>query len=124
MIYFKNNFVDIAKELIKTNDDFDTLNDLTQIENAKNNLHTLSGQIFAMELNNKLRIKYPVIDEMLIIADNFATIQTYNNNAKRCNSIVEENLLTQDEYGILCDKLIKSKIINRIEDFIDTVNND
>ena len=123
MIYFKNHLVAIAKDLIESHDDWDTAKDLKKIENAKRNLHTISGRIYANDLNEELRKKYPNIERMLNVADCFTPFQVTNGYSPNNNVTIEEKLLTQDEYGILCDQLIKSKIINCIEDFIEMVSN-
>ena len=76
------------------------------------------------QLNSELREKYPIIDQLLDIADRMPRIihySPYSNNSTR-NQTNEAAYLQQDHVGILCHVLMKKNIIREIEEWIDYVD--
>lgn len=132
MIYFKEMYITQAKKIIEgpfhqaeeIKEFSDIRNDLKRIAQAERHLHSNSGREAARQLNSELREKYPIIDQLLDIADRMPRIihySPYSNNSTR-NPTNEAAYLQQDRVGILCHVLMKKNIIREIEEYIDYVD--
>ena len=75
----------------------------------------------AKELNNELRKKYPVINNLLNIANRLPRVQSSSPASSSASETDEYECLRQDYYGILCHTLLKKKLIEAIEEFIEQV---
>lgn len=78
----------------------------------------------ARDLDKAMREKYPVIDNMLDIADRLIPKETSPMAGyQTCTSETREyKLLKQDYCGILCHVLLKKKITETVEEFIEKVD--
>ena len=75
----------------------------------------------AKELNDTLRKKYPVINNMLNIANRLPRVKSSPPASTGVSETDEYECLRQDYYGILCHTLLKKKLIEAIEEFIERV---
>ena len=75
----------------------------------------------AKELNDALRKKYPVINNLLNIANRLPRVQSSSPASSSASETDEYECLRQDYYGILCHTLLKKKLIEAIEEFIEQV---
>ena len=75
----------------------------------------------AKELNDALRKKYPVINNLLNIANRLPKVQSSSPAFVGASETDEYECLRQDYYGILCHTLLKKKLIEAIEEFIEQV---
>ena len=116
MIYFKEDLVKIADKLKSTKDHVDELNDLIEINNtiSRNDIY------YAIDLDQKLRNKYPIINIMLDIANSFPKKFSTNTHVTQQNNAISS--LIQDRYGICAHMLLNDKVIPDIKEFIDYVD--
>lgn len=123
MIHFFSTIQNSALEIIEeARDCTDVLRDLNQIEQAKANLSTGYGSVFAAnQLDRELRQKYPTIDMMLDIAN---TMLPPSSQVSRIRSEVDQAIanLNQDYCGILCDTAVKKGLAKSIKDCIESVD--
>lgn len=75
----------------------------------------------ARKLNDAMRKKYPIIVNMLNIAERLTPKGTSAETGSHTSETLEYILLEQDYYGILCHVLLKKKITETIEEFIEKV---
>lgn len=75
----------------------------------------------ARELNNELRKKYPVINNMLNIANRLPRAQAPSPASAGAPETDEYEFLRQDYFGILCHTLLNKKLIEAGEEFIERV---
>ena len=76
----------------------------------------------ARDLNAAMRKKYPVIDNMLDIANKLIPKRNSTGVGSTTSETQEYKLLEQDYYGILCHVLLKKKITESVEEFIEKVD--
>lgn len=126
MIHFKTQLKDTAFELIKLKDNVDLANDLLKIDKHIIALREYpldkSVLVSAQSLDNELHNKYPIIDVLLDLGCKMATVFGLPANQYYSESETLQSNLTQDTFGILCHALIKEKIIDSAESFIDHVD--
>ena len=121
MIHFDNN---LAKEAFKiaheAHELSDVANDLNRINTVLSTTPTIENLFEAQRLDNELRKKYPTIDKMLAIANNYLipAVASQSNT----QDLPEYANLKQDYFGILCDVLLKKEITTSIEQFIERVD--
>ncbi len=121
MIHFDNN---LAKEAFKiaheAHELSDVANDLNRINNVLSTTPTIENLFEAQRLDNELRKKYPTIDKLLAIANNYLipAVASQSNT----QDLPEYANLKQDYFGILCDVLLKKEITTSIEQFIERVD--
>lgn len=121
MIHFKKKLVQQAYNLIGESRHMAACIDLGMIEQMK--LEVKDGKFFSAEnLNKYLRERYPLIDTLLNRASNMIP-SNEGLDTKQSGTPAEYLLsqLEQDTYGIMCDVLLKSNVINQFDDFIDYV---
>ena len=133
MIYFKDSYFNMAKELIDSSHEFlDTKKDLEKIEIKMQQIEmAYGGQMFnpdiqkilnqAQDLNNSLRRKYPTINAIIKIADRLPRRLGAYGNSNNVLKPVEYEMLRQDKCGILCHVVLKKEITGTIEEIIDHV---
>lgn len=131
MIYFKEMYIIQAKEMIykpfhqaeEIKEFIGIRKDLDRIAQAGQHLHSNSGREAARQLDLELREKYPIINQMLDIANGIPRkISSLCNSNSTRNSTREAAYLQQDYYGILCYFLMKNKVIGKVEECIDYVD--
>ena len=76
----------------------------------------------AKELNGIIRQKYPVIDNMLAVADLLFQKRPVSRRSVGAVETNEYKCLEQDYYGILCHVLLKKRNIENIKEFIEKVD--
>ena len=124
MMHFKPELKDIALELIKTKDNIDLFNDISELSNKITALKTYptleNVLITAQELDNRMQVKYPMIETLLNAGNKLANVfnMPTHQYSSKAECLIE--YLKQDMYGILCHALIKGKIIETVEQFIDS----
>jgi len=121
MLYFKQELISCAKQIIQakeTQDDCKVLKDFCDIEqNLKAYYSTgVYNQQEAISLDNRLRKDYPLIEKLYSLPSN--NRRGFGNNKSK-NLPPEINNLDVDQYGILITVLLKKKIINNIEDSLE-----
>lgn len=102
------------------NDLFDVLNDLKSIEYVIYEVKSIENLQIARKLDKDLREKYPIINQMIAIANSFYNASINSSTSPQPIDAFEN--LKQDYYGILCDTLLKKQITNSIEQFIEKVD--
>ena len=126
MIYFHENFKDLALELVNQKgnvDDIKANDDLTEINNiiviAKPTEQYIEK---AKRLHKRINSDYPEIDEMCNLA---LTLKSdVNDNETKRKSDIEsiKDCLITDAFGILASVLIEHKKIETIKEFIKSVD--
>lgn len=128
MIHIKNSINCQVLMTIKEAKDFvDVLNDLTEINNAKDNLSNsftnqqlIQAENEAIKLDDVLSKKYRYINELIRIGNSMLAPFTQNNRSNKGPTVIE--MLDQDYFGILCETAIKKGIIHKVEEYIDYVD--
>lgn len=119
IVTFNNHLANQAYRIICDSIDLvDVKNDLDKINIILSSAPTKENLFNAVVLNDKLRKKYPIIDDMLEIANSLTVAAD-----GQSNDLLEYAKLKQDIFGILLHVLIKKNIIKNIEDFIDYIAN-
>ena len=121
MIHFDNNLVKEAFKIAhEAHELSDVANDLNRINALLSTIATMEVLYEAQRLDYELRKKYPTIDKMLAIANNYpiAMVASQSNTQE----LPEYANLKQDYFGILCHVLLKKKITTSIEQFIEKVD--
>lgn len=114
--HFNKNLYIKALQIIKDADDLnDVAIDLKRIEQLFSMELTSEVMGIAKLLDNKLRHKYPTINIMINIAN---SVPVRNTSSTDCEYKPLEFLKT-DYYGIICDTLLKNRIISSTEEFIE-----
>lgn len=123
MIHFFSAIQNRTFEIIKeAHDCTDLLRDLNRIEQAKANLYTTYGGVFAADqLDRELRQKYPTIDVMLDLANTMLPPSPQASNISSEEDRALSNL-NQDYCGILCDTAVKKGLAKSIKDCIESVD--
>lgn len=122
MIHFDSKLVSKAIEAAKDADDLvDVTKDLQQIKNAEAGVLQFGDIVTARRLDAKLREKYPIIDEMLDLANQMSS--ALQRGASSCAQLPQEvSNLQQDYYGIICHIALKKGIVQSIKQFIKSVD--
>ena len=121
-MYFKPELKDLALELIKAKDNADLFNDISELSNkitAIETYPTMEVILSAQELDGKMQRKYPIIGKLLNAGNKLANAFNMppHQHLTEAERLIE--YLRQDMYGILCHALIKEKVIEKVEQFID-----
>ena len=118
MIHFDSELVSKAIEAAKDAADLmDVTEDLQQIKNAEAGVLQFGDIVTACRLDAKLREKYPIIDEMLDLANRMSpALQTGSSSYAQLPQEV------QDYYGIICHIALKKGIVQSIKQFIKSVD--
>lgn len=122
MIYFNKEKFQQITNILSLPEHIKEAGDLVSISNAIICVRLYGMEAYANELDAKLRKDYPIIEEMLTIADNMPKAKISGKNERTFNvdpPIVQR--LLQDYYGICTKMLLKEKLIHSIEEFIDYV---
>ena len=127
MIHFKSYLVAQAEKVIMESHDMaETANDLYRIKSAINTISSPNGLLVARQIDTEMRQKYPMIDEMLRIANHMPHFQNAARVSIPQTSTYAETeecaALRQDMYGILCETLIKKGYTHSVEQFIERVD--
>ena len=133
-IYFYKNLIGEAlKTIAESHEFFDISSDL---ENVRQQMELVRASNLvwendnckkfvklqqARDLNEAIRKKYPVIDNMLDIADRLLPDRPPYAPNGGASETREYSLLEQDYYGILCHVLLKKGIAEEIEECIEKV---
>ena len=122
MIHFDSELVSKAIEAAKDAADLmDVTEDLQQIKNAEAGVLQFGDIVTACRLDAKLREKYPIIDEMLDLANRMSpALQTGSSIYAQLPQEVSN--LQQDYYGIICHIALKKGIVQSIKQFIKSVD--
>lgn len=122
MIHFDSKLVSKAIEAAKDADDLvDVTKDLQQIKTAEAGVLQFGDIVTARRLDAKLREKYPIIDEMLDLANQMSpALQTGASSYAQLPQEVSN--LQQDYYGIICHIALKKGIVQSIKQFIKSVD--
>ena len=133
-IFFYKNFVKEALNAIKEGRELAEVKD--DLENVRQQMEQVQIFKLALERDNNIKLwkleqarkvdrmirnKYPVINNMLNIANRLLPRQNSGNTGSGETETNEYICLNQDYYGILCHVLLKKKLIETIEDFIEKV---
>lgn len=121
-IYLAQGLEDRVWEFVKESYEFyNVANDLLRIRDTL----ARGSDAYAMSLHLEMRQKYPMIDDMLRIADALERILP-SQNITNITGITYESLskayLRQDYIGIICDTAIKMGIKKTIRECIDHVD--
>ena len=127
MIHFYDDLFIKTLECIKeAKDCADTLNDLNRIEQAKANVYFDGGLLTADQLDRELRMKYPIIDKMLDIANamrmNSPLSPAPRTGQTRSAEDIAISNLEQDRCGIICQVALKKEIVQNIKEIIRIVD--
>lgn len=122
MIHFDSELVSKAIEAAKDADDLmDVTEDLQQIKNAEAGVLQFGDIVTARGLDAKLREKYPIIDEILDLANRMLpALQLESSSYAQLPQEVSN--LQQDYYGIICHIALKKGIVQSIKQFIKSVD--
>ena len=122
MIHFDPELVRKVIEVAKDAADLrDVTKDLQQIKNAEAGILQFGDVVTARRLDAKLRKKYPVIDEMLDLANRMpSALQTGPSSHMQLPQEVSN--LQQDYYGIICHIALKKGLVQSIKQFIKSVD--
>lgn len=114
-IYFTEGLFENALQIIKESHDcLDVANDLKAIQNTIHN----GSDFDAINLDDYLRKKYPIIDTMLNIA---YSMQARPGNSEATSQSPYKAMLEQDRCGILCQTAIEKGLKQDLESCIDHV---
>ena len=120
MLYFKEDLVSLAKEIIDvkgTADDIKAFQDLTNIDNILNYYCQTNqyNSVYANDLDIRIRKDYPLIYELEQTPSNQTTQQ---GNVTGNGLPLEINKLNVDRYGIFYTILLKKGEISALKDFL------
>lgn len=117
LTHFNKNLYAKALQIIKDAGDLhDVAIDLKRIEQLFSTKPSPEVMQAAQILDNKLRHKYPTINIMINIANNVSVCNTSPTDYKQAPF----EFLKTDYYGIICDTLLKKRIVSSIEEFIES----
>lgn len=125
MIYFVENYVKKAIELIDEKSKADELKAFTDVSDINKTIENLqmspAYRHYGIQLDERLRRDYPSIEKLQELGRNMANNRG-NNNIKYdvVSAIIAD--LNADKYGIYVDVLLKHGIINEMKKFIDKVD--
>ena len=123
MIHFKPELKDVALELIKTNDNVELFDDISELSNKVTALETCPTRdvlLSAQKLDSQMQRKYPIIGNLLSAGNMLAIVFNMPPHQYSTEAECIAEYLRQDMYGILCHALIKEKVIKTVEQFIDS----
>lgn len=116
-IYFAEGLFENALKIIKESQDcLDVANDLKAIQNTIHN----GSDFDAINLDDYLRRKYPIIDTMLNIADSIQARPGHGNSDATSQSPYKA-MLEQDRCGILCQTAIEKGLKQDLKSCIDHI---
>ena len=122
MIYFKEDLVEQVLSVVKDAHDIgDIGQDLDTINKAIANMRTIDDLLQARNLDEKLRRKYPCINELLDVAQAM-TLGISGQAQGSSDELAEVKNLRQDYYGIICGTAVKKGIVQELKDMIKQVN--
>lgn len=109
-----------SRDLADMKEDVSRIDEVLQTKPTTEVLH------YARELDQALRLKHPIIEEMLTVAEKMPKQPARVDlaNPAKNNEPVEYKRLRQDRYGIICEVLIKKLITERVEQIISRVTDD
>lgn len=125
MIYFVENYVKKAIELIDEKSKADELKAFTDVSDINKMIENLqispAYRHYGIQLDERLRRDYPSIEKLQELGRNMANNRG-NNNIKYdvVSAIIAD--LNADKYGIYVDVLLKYGVINDMKKFIDKVD--
>lgn len=122
MIHFDPEMVSKAIEIAKDATDLtDVVKDLQRIKDIETGVFQSGDTVTARRLDMELRKKYPIIDEMLNLANRMPpALQTYSSSHVQLSQEVSN--LQQDYYGIICHIALKKGMVQSIKQFIKSVD--
>lgn len=122
MIHFDPELVSKAIEAAKDAADFkDVTEDLQRIKSAETGVLQFGDVVTARRLDAELREKYPIIDEMIELANRMPpALQTGSSNHPQLPREVSN--LQQDYYGIICHIALKKGMVQSTKQFIKSVD--
>lgn len=121
MLYFKKDMITLAKQIVearKEKDDIKAHNYLLCIEQIiQHYKSTLEYDLnYAMQLDQRIRMDYPIIDKLCALPSNGAPQRNAQNTKKLPNELIA---LDTDQYGILISVLLKKNVIKTLEDILE-----
>ena len=124
MVYFNKTLVNTARGLAKAKGDADKAKayiDLEQIETILTGYMNGYGynQATAIALDERIRREHPILDKVNQLPITGASHSASTNDMSIVDPIISN--LNQDQYGILFDVLLKDKLVQKLEDFVDRV---
>ena len=124
MVYFNKTLVNTARELAKAKGDADKAKayiDLEQIETILTDYMNGYGynQATAIALDERIRREHPILDKVNQLPITGTSHSASTNDMSMVDPIISN--LNQDQYGILFDVLLKDKLVQKLEDFVDRV---
>jgi len=125
MIYFVENYVKKAIELIDEKSKADELKAFTDVSDINKTIENLqispAYRHYGIQLDERLRRDYPSIEKLQELGRDMANNRG-NNNIKYdvVSAIIAD--LNADKYGIYVDVLLKYGVINDMKKFIDKVD--
>ena len=125
MIYFVENYVKKAIELIDEKSKADELKAFTDVSDINKTIENLqispAYRHYGIQIDERLRRDYPSIEKLQELGRNMANNRG-NNNIKYdvVSAIIAD--LNADKYGIYVDVLLKYGVINDMKKFIDKVD--
>ena len=125
MMHFEPELKDLALELIKTKDNIDLFTDISELSKTITTLEncpTLQNLLYAQKLDGIMQAKYPIIGDLLSAGKKLANVFNMPRHQYSTEAEYLIEYLKQDIYGILCYALIKEKVIEKVDQFIDCAN--
>ena len=125
MIYFVENYVKKAIELIDEKSKADELKAFTDVSDINKTIENLqispAYRHYGIQLDERLRRDYPSIEKLQELGRNMANNRGNNNIKYDVVSAIIADLYA-DKYGIYVDVLLKYGVINDMKKFIDKVD--
>ena len=132
MICFNQTLENMARTILfakSTSDEIDAGNDILMVENIIFELQQqpmYAEQYFklyqkAVELNQTLRQKYPVIDELQAAANRLGEISPNRNRCEPNKADDIQHHLRMDMRGILATVLIKHQVVKEVKDVLEDI---
>ena len=118
-IHFKHALIKQAERLHSIQELKDIFDDLNKINRAIDNIKYPFGFENAKKVDNEMICKYPIIKDMVEVANTFPKL---NNSVVNNAQPTVVDYLVQDKFGILAHVLLKSKIISEVKEFIEYVD--
>lgn len=132
MICFNQNLESMARTILSAQSTVDELSSANDILMAENMLSVLNQQPMSSEqyfelhqkavtLNQSLRQKYPLINELQAVANRLGEMSPNRNNYAPNKADDIQHHLRMDVRGILTTVLIKHKVVEEVKDVLEDV---
>ncbi len=132
MICFNQNLESIARTILSAQSTVDELGSANDILMAENMLSALNQQPMSVEqcfelhqkavtLNQSLRQKYPLINDLQAVANRLGEMSPNRNNCVLNKADDIQHHLRMDVRGILTTVLVKHKVVEEVKDVLEDV---